>query len=177
MKTQGNERMTEIFNVVGSPETPVMDAARAYGPIVEQADGALVEVTYAGARTISLGNYEFVRMQIGARIRIAPGESADAAFDAVNAFVGEIIAREEALVRKNPRDDGPLENLPGVRREVWVEYGMTLNAKVKFESHRLDIGLSRPLGDQEDARVAMADLESYLSKRAAAERDRLKGAA
>lgn len=175
MKTQGNERMTEIYNVVGSPEKPITDAARAYGPIVEQVDGALVEVTYAGARTISLGNYEFVRIQIGARVRVAPEASADASFDAVLAFVSEILAREEALVRKSPREDGPMADLPGVRREVWVEYGMTLNAKVKYESHKIDIGLSRPIGDDEDARQAMTALEAYLSQRAAAERDRLQG--
>ena len=177
MKTQGNERMTRTLNVVGAQEQPMSDASRPYGPVVDQVDGSLVEVTYASGRTVSIGNFEFVRIQIGARVRIADAGAVDAAFVGVQNFVDAVIGREEALVRKQPVLDGPLPTLDGVRREIWVEYGMTLNSKIKYESFRVDLGLSRPLGDGEDAEAAMLALETYLSQRVSDERDRIKGQA
>lgn len=176
-KTQGNERYTETYAVTGQPERPVTDAARAHGPLVEQRGGDVLEMTYAAGRTISLGNFEFVRIQIGARVGYVPVPDAnyDAAFDAVQAFVDAVLVREEALVRRTPVPEGALPPLAGVNRVVWVEYGMTLNAGIKYESHKLDIGLSRPIGDDEDPAAAMAALETYLAQRVAAQRDRLRG--
>ena len=175
MKTQGNERMTLTHNVVGESEKPITNAIRPYGPVVDQVEGQMVDVSYAAGRTISLGNFEFVRILIGARVRIADLAAVDAAITGVQQFVGEVLGREEALVRKQPVGSGSLPPLDGVRREIWVEYGMTLNAGVKYESHKVDLGLSRPLGDEEEAEGAMAELEAYLSQRVGAERDRLQG--
>jgi len=175
MKTQGNERMTRTYNVVGAQEQPMTDISRPYGPVVDQQDSQMVEVTYAAGRTVSLGNYEFVRIQIGARVRIADLGKVDEAFIGVQQFVDAVINREESLVRKQPVSSDPLPTLEGVRREIWVEYGMTLNAKVKFESFKVDLGLSRPLGDSEDADAAMVALESYLSQRIDTERGRIRG--
>ncbi|MFA4971187.1 MAG: hypothetical protein WC683_01150 [bacterium] len=175
--TVGTERCTETYQVKGSPDRPVRDADRPFGPIAVQQGGDLVETMFALGRTISLGNYEFVRIQIGARVGFDPTASLmpDEALDAVRAFVGEVLDREEALVRNSPREEAPLPPLPGKRRFLWVEYGMTLNAAVRFEMHKLDLGLSRPIGDDEDAEEAVAALQEYLSQRIAAERERLRG--
>lgn len=179
-KTQGNERYTETYkNNREGTEKPVMDAAREYGPGVVQEGGDTMDLTFSAGRTISLGNYEFVRIQIGARGGFVPVPNAeyDAGYDKLKAFVSEILAREEAMVRKSQRKPEELPALEGTNRVVWVEYGLTINAAVKMESHKIDIGLSRPIGDDEDAASAVDALETYLAQRISAERDRLRGAA
>lgn len=176
-KTRGNERVTEVYAVANEPDRPVRDAARDHGPLVEQAAGDTVDASYTAGRTISLGDFEFVRIAIGARTGRLPGDAGSDtdAFEAIQAFVGEVLAREEALVRRTQREPQPLPPLPGIRRMIWVEYGLTLKAAVRYESHKVDIGLSRPLGDGEDAGAALAAIQEYLAARVAAERDRLRG--
>lgn len=179
-KTQGNERYTETYkNNREGTEKPVMDAAREYGPGVVQEGGDAMDLTFATGRTISLGNYEFVRIQIGARCGFVPVPNAeyDAGYDKLKAFVAEILAREEAMVRNSNRKPEELPVLDGTNRMIWVEYGLTINAAAKMESHKIDIGLSRPLGDDEDAAVAVETIQTYLAQRISAERDRLRGAA
>ena len=175
MKQQGNERFTETYNVTGQAERPVTDAAREHGPVVDQQGGDTLDVSYAAGRTISLGNFEFVRILIGARTGVDPEADQDSSLDAIKSFVIEILSREEALVRRISREDLPLPPLDGVNRVLWVEYGLTMNAGVKYESHKVDIGLSRPIGDGEDPAAVMASMETYLADRASAERDRLRG--
>jgi hypothetical protein len=175
-KTQGNERYTENYAVTGQPDRPVADAVRDFGPVVDQKGGDTLDLSYAAGRTISLGNFEFVRILIGACVGYVPVPSVqDGAFDEVKAFVTEILAREEAMVRRAQREQAALPPLPGVNRVIWVEYGLTLNAGIKYESHKVDIGMSRPIGDGEDPAEAMAAMETYLAQRVAAERDRLRG--
>ncbi len=175
MKTQGNERLTETYAISGEPERPVRDAAREYGPVADHQDADTVDVTFAAGRTISLGNYEFARVQIGARVGVDPAADQDAVVAGVQAFVAEILAREEALVRRVQRVPDPLPHLEGRKRMVWVEYGMTLNAAQRFESHKIEVGISRPIGDAEDAAAAVDALQQYLAARVGAERDRLRG--
>ncbi len=176
-KKQGDERITEQYRSNGE-DMPVRDAARNYGPTVDQQGGDMMELTYSAGRTISLGNFEFVRIQIGAKVgrnADVDNDKCDMKFDKVKAFVCEVLDREEALVRKVTREPEALPALSGVNRAVWVEYGLTINAAAKFESHKIDIGLSRPIGDNEDASEAMTALETYLAQRISDERERLRG--
>lgn len=176
MRTRGNERRTETYAVAGQDERAVADAAREYGPAVDQRDGDLEDLTYAAGRTISLGNYEFVRIQIGVRAGFAPGVDREAAFDTLQAWVAGVLGREEALVRQKAAPEQPLPALEGAQRLLWVEYGLTLNGKARFESHKVDLGVSRPLGDGEDAGAALEELQAYLSQRIDIEKSRVRGA-
>lgn len=175
-KTQGSENSSHTYAVVGSPDQPRTEENGPYGPVVEQRGGDLETVTFSIGRTISLGNYEFVRILIGAKQSVPDGGYSSDAFADVESFVCEILAREEALVRKRPRENGPLPVLSGINRSVWVEYGLTLNAGVKFESHKVDVGLTRPIADDEDMVDVLSALQRDLSVRVNDKRTQLRGA-
>jgi len=179
MMTRGQERRSEVYSVVGSSDRPVAEGTREWGPEVRQSDGDVTDITYAAGRTISLGNYEFARVMVTVRGGWSPGDETvyDAALDAVRAFATAVLAREEAEVRGRPLkgEAAAIPALPGVRRLVGIEYGLTLNAGVKFESHKIECGITRPLADGEDAVEAVEALQEYLSKWAGSERDRLRG--
>jgi len=184
--SNGNERFVREHVVSGEEPTPVQEAHRDFGAPVLQQDEPMADIAFANGRTISMGSYQFARVQIGVRVVIPElagvpfavrQEKSSGIIDQLSRFVQEVLAREEALIRRIAREDQPLPMVPGVRRSVWVEYGLTLNAAAKFESHKIEIMLSRPLAEGEDAGLAMQEVEAYLAQRVNQERERVQGKA
>ena len=86
---------------------------------------------YSEGRTISLGNYQFARITVGAK--------ANSLDDAIN-FTNEALNRE---VSKLTGESYEFQLLPQVN-EVELEYGLTLKI-AKFESGRIDVSASLPV--------------------------------
>lgn len=181
MYQEGSERIMRIKTKKEfgeTIETPVTDAERPCGALVFHADVLTEDFPYARHRTISLGNYEFARIQIGVQYGLPLGTAAaeqEAALESARAFVREFLAREEAHVRRAPREVQALPVLPGIKRVVWVEYGLTLSSKVKMEGYKVDMGWRRPIADGADAAAAVTQLQDAMGNRIEEERNAIRG--
>jgi len=178
-KKQGREFHTHTHKADGE-EGIVKDEFKRDGEWAKQDSDKFDNCNVSAGVTISRGNYQFARIDIGLNYSFDDEQiTEDEAFNVAQSIVDEVLGREEAEIRGVARDRtdladfGKSEGIEG--RSVYVSYGLTLNGSAKFESHRIDIGRTRYVGDAEDLTAEFEKLGEQLGERITAEREKLEG--
>lgn len=176
---QGREFHTHTHKKDGD-EGVLKDEFKRDGEWARQDHDRADDCNVAAGITISRGNYQFARIDIGLTFVFDPAViEEDAAFDVAQAIVDEMLAREEAEIRGSTRTTSALPKFgleQGIRgRSVYVGYGLTLNGAAKFESHRIDIGRTRRIADDADLAAEFEKLGEQISERITVEREKVEG--
>lgn len=132
---------------------------------------------YAQAgRTISLGDFQFARFDVGIGAHYDErAVSEDDLFDELQAIVDEVCEQEEAEIRGTPREQATLEigtKCTGI--VLTISYGLTLKGEQRFESHRVDLSRSRFVNDGADINAEFVKLQEWVGDRIEAEREKIE---
>jgi hypothetical protein len=114
------------------------------------------EIRVCHGRTINLGNYESARISVS---YTAMSDDYESAMESARGIVLEILAREVASLKGESRKPVSLGETVGSGAMVGLDYGLTLNLG-NFESAKIDIGVTAPVGDEE----AVEDARSRISE-------------
>lgn len=176
---QGREFHSHVQKKDGE-EGILKDEFKRDGAWAKHAADAADNCSASAGLTISRGNYQFARIDVGLTFSFAPDTIAESdAFDIAHGIVDEILSREEAEIREVARAAhplagfGPSEGITG--RSIYLAYGLTLNGAAKFESHRIDIGRTKRVADDADLCAEFIALGEQLGERITLERARIEG--
>lgn len=155
---------------------PVSDETTDRGIAVALDPREGVTEGYVIGRTIGTGEFEFARFDI--ELEATAGDRG-LLIAWLRSVVKEIADREEAQIVGSERQ--PLEMaLSGC--EIWnrrlrISYGMTLQGKKRFESHRFDVQLRELIPADEGLEDAVQRFGEWLEVRVKEEIARVKGVA
>jgi len=126
------KKTDEEHGGMGMPVHLKVDAQEPIFPVIVQ-DG----------RTVPLGDYQFARVNVGLSA-VAPVQFHKQAWEWAEAWITEMIAREEASINKSGREEEPAPVPPDcIKMLVFrLEYGMTVKIGKGFA--KIDVGASRP---------------------------------
>lgn len=141
----------------------------------QEIEMSMTEVRVSAGRTVSLGNFEFARMNITMELR-CPVENVEWAHAYGRSVVHEVLEREVASLGTSERQKLPLaqppEDISGIM--IGVEYGLTISLK-KFESSKVDVGVTRPVTDGESIDDVVDKLQEYVGAKVKIESDKIRG--
>ena len=134
----------------------------------------LFPVSLSTGRTISLGQYEFARIEVGVDA-IGPVQFAPAYYKWAEAMGAELLAREVASAKDQKRKPGPLPDPPdGLQLVILrLQYGLTMSTG-KFESAKADVGLSLP-SSPDHIHETWVELEKFVSDRITQQVNKVRG--
>jgi len=126
-------------------------------------------------RTVSLGDFNFARVDVG--VEFAPTASfVGDAVETLRKVVEEILEREIAAITSNTRKKGDLSEMDDLQgRKIHVTYGMTKSLKA-YESARFDVTVDEPVADGVAFEAALLAVQGLTSKFIDGELKRLKSA-
>ena len=178
VKQEGREFHTHTQKKDGQ-EGVLKDEFKRDGEWAKHASDRADNCSVSSGVTVSRGNFQFARIDVGIRFRFDPEIiSEDDAYGIATSIVGEILSREESSIRGTVRS---VVSLPAfgspqgiVGRSIYVGYGLTLNGSQKFESHRIDVGRTMPIEDDSEIEAMFSDLGDQMGCRISQERDRIE---
>jgi hypothetical protein len=146
-------------------------------------NGNLPEKGFVAGRTIELARYEFCRLKLGLRVKIPAGIDHDDVWSALEAFVLEMVRKEEAAVSKAEyvqklMPEGAEHSVLSrcTERVMDVSYGLTLKSTTnQYESHQVDILQGYPISDGADLFEEYGRLSDEMAEIIARHHDRIKG--
>ncbi len=157
----GNQKLVKEY---------VYDAGKPVEQTAEDTDDLVVSM----GRTISLGNFEFSRVNMGIRIGLHNPNSDERhlAHAMMIEGVKHVLDREEASVRGQDVIKKPFPKLDGfgVKRSVWLEYGLTIKGE-GMDSFKVDVALSRHVGDKDSIEQTIHELSEEIGVRIGEEAD------
>lgn len=174
--TQGKDALTHT--VGKDPAKLVKEKAVNDGKMAEWTDEDTESLSVSFGRTISLGNFEFARVNLGIMVGLpypVVQEAHDAAYKRMYEAVEEVLDREEAFIRGEEREFHPIDlNGIGVKVAVWIDYGLTFKKK-GMDSNKVDISASRKLTDGSDFEEKVNELEKEVGDRIGAYKEMVLG--
>lgn len=173
---EGREHVTVGYRV-NSKDVPVRETYNGTGRYAEYMEDNVnrTKVNVSSGRTISLGNYNFARVSVGMEVSVGDKSDKEEAFDAVKAVVDEILAREESNIRDEKRESVPLGfNIDCKCVVLYVDYGLTLAAKARFESNKIDISVVEPISDDEFIEDGYKRIQSFIEEKIVDEQRKLQ---
>lgn len=178
-KQEGREFHTHTHKA-DNEEGIVKDEFKRDGAWAKHDEDRMDNCNVSAGVTISRGNYQFARIDIGLFYGFDPDViSEDESFEMAQTIVDEMLAREEAETRGIARDESDMPEFgtkQGIKgRSVYVGYGLTLNGAARFESHRIDVGRTRRVPDDADLEVELNKLGEQLGEKITLEREKIEG--
>ncbi len=166
------DRMVRAKVLPSNKEVDQRDPSPAVGEPVSD----LVGIRYAAGRTISLGSFSFARIFLKMSVSVARKDT-ELGYAHARAVVDEIVNRETALLRGEARPAVALSSPTAI--QVWapelsLDYGLTIPTQ-RFESSKVDVGITRPIGDGEELEAAAKDLQAWCQAQITNERERIVG--
>lgn len=154
---------------------PVSDETTDRGLTVVRDERQGHEVSFSLGRTIGTGEFEFARFDVEMS---AMSADRDKLLERLRVAAKEIADREEAAIIGAERKTFTIDQLDS--DDVWnralrISYGMTLQGKKRFESHRFDVQLREPLPADETLESAVHRFGEWLEARVEEEKIRVKG--
>ncbi len=139
MGTDISEGKDSLLHTIGKdPQRLIKESMQNDGRQGEHTDADTVDQSFSAGRTVALANWEFARVSCGIKVGLLVGASSedrDAAHVRCMKAVTEVLDREEASVRGEDREYGPVDlNGIGVKVSTWLDYGMTFKGKGKDSS-------------------------------------------
>lgn len=139
---------------------------------VEVADSKPAIRSVRMGRTISLGDFNFARVDCGVEFAVGSGDATETA----RMVVSEVLEREIAAITGNARKKGDLSVMDGLKgRRIHVTYGMTKSLKA-YESARFDVTVDEPVADGVSFEEALASVQAVTGRFIEAELKRVKSA-
>ncbi len=161
----------------GGSEKLVKEYVYDAGKPAEQTTCDTEDMVVSMGRTISLGNYEFSKVNVGIKIGLL--DSSEAVRDQTYALMLQgvkcILDREEADVRGQKSLElkfPPLDGI-GVKRSVWLEYGLTIKGG-GMDSFKVDVALSRHVSDTDSIEKTILELSEEIGVRIGVEADDIR---
>lgn len=130
------------------------------------------EARYSRGITISLGEFEFARVEITLS---AAGTDRVLLVEQMRDVAAEYLAREEALITGVPRENQAYGPVAALRRVVGIGYGMTLRGEGKRETVKFDVHCTEPIDDGASVGDALERVRAWIEMRAREEKAAVQG--
>lgn len=176
-KVSGRERLTHVLKKKGFVYLK-KEEAKGDGRYVERSDVSTERFELVNSRTISLSQFEFAKIGMGITAALEAPSSEDGKddfFRTARRAIDEILDREVANIRNEKYKNKPVVFDVGIKRSVWMSYGLTLPGEGRYESNKFEVAATRMVGDGDDMGAVIEELQDYLTDRIGEERDRICG--
>lgn len=161
----------------GGAEKLVKEYVYEGGRPAKQTTDDTEDLVVSLGRTISLGSYEFSRVNMGIKVGLLSPtvEERDEAHDLMLRAVRHVLDKEEASVRgqKIIEKEFPALDGFGVKRSVWLEYGLTIKGG-GMDMFKVDVALSRHVSDTGSIEQTVLDLSEEIGARIGEEAEILR---
>lgn len=179
MGAQKKQGKNSVVHTVGkNPAKLVEENMENDGKFAVQTDEDTQDESSSCGRTISLGDFQFARVNTGIGVGLPFGadkEARDLAHDRMEAAIDEVLDREEAFIRGQDRvHKYVVLNGLGVKISIWLDYGLTLKGKGR-DSHKFDISSSRYLSDGSDFEAQIEELSKEVGERVGKRKKKVLG--
>lgn len=154
----------------GGVSDRTMEGTETEPTAFNRAKGRTVSVSLG--RTISLGDFNFARVECGVEFADNGGD----AIDCARKIAQEVLDRETAAITKGDRVASPLIFADDLcSRRIKVTYGMTRSLKA-YESARFDVTVDEPVADGVPFEAALKGVQGITGRFIEAELKGLRSA-
>jgi hypothetical protein len=155
---------------VGGASERTMTGSETEPVLVTEAKGRTVSVSLG--RTISLGDFNFARVECGVQF----ADDGDDAIGCAKRIAQEVLDRESAAITNGDRVAVPLTFADDLSaRRIKVTYGMTRSLKA-YESARFDVTVDEPVADGVPFETALKAVQGITGRFIEAELKALRSA-